>query len=32
LFSAPLTNLNLLGNQIGVEGAKAIAAVLPQVR
>jgi hypothetical protein len=31
-FKAPLTNLNLMMNRIGVEGAKAIAAVLPQVR
>ena len=30
--NAPLTNLDIGGNWIGVEGAKAIAAVLPQVR
>ena len=29
---APLKTLNLWNNQIGDEGAKAIAAVLPQVR
>jgi hypothetical protein len=29
-FSAPLTDLNLQDNGIGVEGAKAIAAVLPR--
>jgi hypothetical protein len=30
LVSAPLQTLNLTYNQIGVEGAKAIAAVLPR--
>ena len=30
LFSAPLTNLDIGNNRIGVEGAKAIAAVLPR--
>ena len=29
-FSAPLTDLNIRENKIGVEGAKAIAAVLPR--
>ena len=28
-FSSPLTDLNLQSNKIGVEGAKALAAVLP---
>ena len=32
IVNAPLKTLNLFYNQIGVEGAKAIAAVLPQVR
>jgi hypothetical protein len=32
LVSAPLTDLNIGYNEIGVEGAKFIAAVLPQVR
>jgi hypothetical protein len=32
LVSAPLTDLDISRNEIGVEGAKAIAAVLPQVR
>ena len=32
MVNAPLKTLNLFYNQIGVEGAKAIAAVLPQVR
>jgi hypothetical protein len=32
LVSAPLKTLNLQGNEIGVEGAKFIAAALPQVR
>ena len=32
MVNAPLKTLNLYYNQIGVEGAKAIAAVLPQVR
>jgi hypothetical protein len=32
LVNAPLTNLDIGRNDIGVEGAKAIAAVLPQVR
>ena len=32
LVSAPLKTLNLMSNKIGVEGAKALAAVLPQVR
>ena len=31
-FSAPLTTLWIGGNKIGVEGAKFIAAALPQVR
>ena len=31
-FKAPLTDLNIRDNEIGVEGAKFIAAVLPQVR
>ena len=31
-FNAPLTNLDISWNKIGVEGAKFIAAVLPQVR
>jgi hypothetical protein len=30
LVSAPLTDLNIAGNSIGIEGAKAIAAVLPR--
>jgi hypothetical protein len=30
--NAPLTNLDISGNAIGVAGAKFIAAVLPQVR
>ena len=30
--NAPLTDLNISFNKIGVEGAKAIVAVLPQVR
>ena len=30
--NAPLTNLDIRGNKIGVEGAKFIAAALPQVR
>ena len=29
-FSTPLTTLNLYGNEIGVEGAKAIAGALPR--
>ena len=29
-FSSPLTNLNLWQNEIGVEGTKALAAVLPK--
>ena len=32
MVSAPLKTLNLCYNEIGVAGAKAIAAVLPQVR
>ena len=32
MVNAPLTDLNLRSNEIGDEGAKAIAAVLPQVR
>jgi hypothetical protein len=32
LFSAPLKTLDLRFNQIGVEGAKFLAAALPQVR
>ena len=30
LVSASLTDLNIAGNEIGVEGAKAIAAALPR--
>jgi hypothetical protein len=30
LFSAPLTDLNISENEIGIEGAKAIAAALPR--
>jgi hypothetical protein len=30
LFSAPLTNLDISLNEIGVEGAKAIARALPR--
>ena len=29
-FEAPLTNLNIAANSIGIEGAKALAAVLPR--
>ena len=32
MVNAPLKTLNLRENKIGVEGAKALAAVLPQVR
>ena len=30
IFNSPLTDLNLYRNEIGVEGAKALAAVLPK--
>ena len=30
MVNAPLTDLNVAGNSIGIEGAKAIAAVLPR--
>ena len=32
MVNAPLTDLNIFKNRIGVEGAKLIAAALPQVR
>ena len=30
IFNSPLTDLNLQDNEIGVEGAKALAEVLPK--